>query len=69
VLPLAFLEVCPATRTIDSELPIAEVRSRIEFVLESRAATLLHVSGAIGCLVQIHIGFLMMWRREGEERE
>jgi hypothetical protein len=34
-----------------------------------RASTLLHVSGIIGCLMQMHVIFLMMWRREGEERE
>ena len=30
-----------------------------------RASTLLHVSGLIGCLMQTHVGFLMMWTREG----
>jgi hypothetical protein len=29
-----------------------------------RATTLLHVSDLIICLIQIYVGFLMMWRRE-----
>nr|CAB3489498.1 unnamed protein product [Digitaria exilis] len=34
-----------------------------------RASTLLHVSGLIGHLMQVHIGFLMRWQREREERD
>jgi hypothetical protein len=34
-----------------------------------RASTLVHISSPIGRLMQCHIGFLMMWRRESTERE
>jgi len=34
-----------------------------------RASTLLHVSGFIARLIQCHVRFLVMWRRESDVRE
>jgi hypothetical protein len=34
-----------------------------------RTSKLLYASGVIGYLMQIHVEFFMIWRREGKERE
>jgi hypothetical protein len=34
-----------------------------------RASILVHVSGPMGCPMQFHRRFFMMWNKEGEESE